>query len=351
MKFNRRNITSFFYRGNIFSVLIIILSFTVAGVLLFASGVDPISAYLAMGYGLFGTTFGISEIFVAATPLLIIGLGLIFAFRCGVWNIGVEGQLYMGALGATMVGIAFTDSPIPSFLQIVITIFAGFIMGAVWGFIPGVLRAKRGINEILSTLMLNYIAIWFVHYMIHWPLLDPMKWVQRTYDISTSSELPVLLSGTRLHAGIVLAIILVVVTYILFKKTTIGYRIKAVGSNPQAAKFAGISVSRTIILVMVISGGLSGVAGGVEIMGIHHDLADNFSPGYGFISIAVVLLGSMNALGVLAASFFFGGLSSGAGYLQRAMRISPSFIFIIEGIVILFLLTREFFIRRQYRSE
>ncbi|MHA2172849.1 MAG: ABC transporter permease, partial [Candidatus Kariarchaeaceae archaeon] len=238
------------------------------------------------------------------------------------------------------------DSTIPSFFQIIFAILAGFIMGAGWGFIPGILRAKRGINEILTSLMMNYIAIWLVHYMIHWPLLDPEKWVRRTYDISTLSELPILIPGTRLHAGIIIAFLFVVFTYIVFKKTTLGYRIRAIGSNPQAARFAGLNISSTIMLVMVISGGLAGIAGGVEILGIHHNLADNFSPGYGFTSIAVVLLGSLNAIGVLGASLFFGGLTSGAGFLSRATKVSTSFIFIIEGIVILFLLTREFLSRR-----
>ena len=147
-KLSKKGFVSLLYRGNIFSIFVVFLSFVVSGGVLFAIGIDPIAAYSAMAYGLFGTTYGISEIFIAATPLLIAGLGLVFAFKCGVWNIGVEGQLYMGALGTTMVGIAFRDSSIPSFVQIPIVALAGFAMGAVWAFIPGILRAKRGINEI-----------------------------------------------------------------------------------------------------------------------------------------------------------------------------------------------------------
>lgn len=343
--FKRILVPTFFISG-ISSILLIIVAFAIAGFLIYISGADPLEAYIALGYGIFGSFYSITENLVIFTPILLSSLGLLFAFKCGVWNIGSEGQIYFGAMIVTFLGVTFTNNlAIHPMLQVPMLMVVGFLSGAAWGAIPGVLKAKRDVNEIITTLMMVFIAIMLVHWAIRWPLDDPNKIHPASYDIAESAFLPIVIPGSRVHAGFAIAIICTVITYIIFKKTPFGFSIKIMGLNPRAAKYAGVNTSRMIILVMIISGGLAGVAGACEVCGIHHYLMDKISPGYGFLAIAAVFLAGLNPLGTVLTSLFFGCLLNGARYMQTVTGISTTLIDLICGLIILFAVAREILLR------
>lgn len=326
-------------------VLAVALALAVGAFLILVVGVSPLVAYVALVRGAFGSANSLTQIVLKATPLLLIGLGLTVAFRCKVWNIGAEGQFYMGALAATWVGVSFGGIPTPLMLPLVGV--AGFTGGALWGVIPAVLKIKRGVNEIISTLMMNYIAIFFLSYLVRLPLKDPDYYLPQTAAISSLSELPFLFPGSRLHAGIVVALLCVPLIYFVLWKTTLGYRIRAVGANPDAARYAGMNIARNIIMAMIISGGLAGLAGMVEVAGIHHRLLVGISPGYGYTAIVVALLGKLNPIGVMLAAYLFAVLVIGADSMQRILGIPVTIVVAIQALVILFVLGSEAFSRRR----
>lgn len=316
--------------------------------LILLAGASPLVAYKALIDGAFGSLYSLSETLVRAHPLLLAGLGVTIAIRCGVWNIGAEGQLYLGALMATWLGITLTTWP-PALL-IPLAIVASFLAGGFWAMIPGVLKAKRGVSEIINTIMMNYVAIFGVSYLVTGPLQEARRVLPQSPPIAEVAQLPIIVSGTRLHMGVILALISAVAVYIILWKTTLGYEIRAVGSNPEAARYGGISVGRKVVTAMTISGGLAGLAGMGEILGIHHRLISAFSPGYGYTAIAVALLGRLHPLGVVLAAILFGILEVGSGTIQRTAGVPVQVLYIIQGLVILFLLLGEFLHRSYIRT-
>ncbi len=318
----------------------VLAAFVVAGVLMALTGVNPIRAYAYLFLHSLADRNSLAEIAVRASPLLLTGLGVAVAFQCGMWNIGAEGQLYVGAIVTTGIGITFIDlSPI---LLLPVIILASMAAGGLYGALPAWLKVRFGANEIIVTIMLNYVAILGSSYLLSNPWKEPSGLVPRSANIVEAAQLPRLVAGTRIHAGILLALAAAAILYVLLRKSVLGYRLRAVGRNPQAAHYGGIRVGRTLITGMVISGGLAGLAGMGEISGIHHHLLDNFSPGYGFTGIIVALLGNLHPVGVAVAAVLFAALQVGAESMQRTFRIATSLVWILQGLVVIFALGSRF---------
>jgi len=301
--------------------------------------VDPIAAYAAMVNGAIGSVSGVTQSLVKATPLLLVGLGICIAFRANVINIGGEGQIILGAIAATWFPLTFNTWP--GWILIPISLTLGFLAGAVWGFVPGILKARLRVNEILSTIMMNSIALQFMYLLIRGPMMDPAGIAAGTFlaqsaRIPQQATLPRLIPQTLLHAGAILAVVLAVLVYFFLWRTTIGYRIRAVGLNPDASRYSGINVPFYQAFSMTLAGGFAGLAGAIEVMGVQHRLLDGITGGYGFTGIVAALLGSLHPLGLIPASILFGGLLVGANEMQRTVQVPSSLITAILGLVVLF---------------
>lgn len=333
-----------------FGFLSVIVALLVVAIMISASGINPLKAYQALVKGSLGSVNGISETLVRATPLIFIGLGIAIAFRGGMWNIGGDGQLYLGALGATIVGVYLP--PTPPVIHISISLLSGFIFGALWAAIPGYLKMKRGTNEIVVTIMLNYLATFLISYLLSGPLKDDTRLIPipQTRLIAETAVLPRLIPLTRIHAGFLIAIAAAFVVWLIIERSVLGYEIKAVGENAEAARYGGINVFRTGFIAMVLSGGFAGIAGMSEISGVHHYLMNGISPGYGFLAIAVALFGGLNPLGVVFSAMFFGALMVGAESMQRAVGVPAATIYLLEGLVVIFVLARRVLSRHRRLS-
>jgi len=342
-------ISSILFRSIWITCCSILLAFVLGAGFILLSGINPITAYGCLLKGAFGGVDNLSETVVKLCPLLLTGLAVAFPLRCGVFNIGAEGQLYLGALVSTWLSLSFQ---LPHVLFLILLAVFGFLAGGLWGAIPGWLKAKWGVSEIINTIMMNYIAIFLVTYLVRGPLQETRRVFTQTDPIPAAAHLDVLIPGTRLHIGILIALFSAVFIYLLIAKTPFGFRIRAIGENPEAASYAGVNIYRNTIFSMVMGGGLAGLAGMVEIMGIHHRLLASFSPGYGYSAIAVALLGKANPLGIILTSIFFGGLSQGSGSMQRLAQVPVAVVYLLEGLVILFVLSGEYFLgARKKRRE
>ncbi|MCO5247239.1 MAG: ABC transporter permease [Anaerolineae bacterium] len=335
-------------------VVATLAALAVGGVLLLLLGVNPFEAYGAMLKGAFGTVSGITQTLAKATPLLLVALGICIAFRAGVINIGGEGQIILGAIAAAALALAFPS--MPGLLLIVAALAASLLAGGIWGGIAGVLKARFGVNEILSTVMLNAIALQVMNYLLRGPMLDPEQVAAGT-NIPQSATLPLqvwlprLVPRTLLHSGLLLAIVLAVLVYIFLWRTTIGYRIRAVGLNPSASRYAGIPVQRYIALALILSGAFAGLAGGVEVTGVHHRMIEGLSGGYGFTGIVAALFGKLHPLGAIPASIIFGGLLVGADKMQRTVQIPSSLVVVINGLIVLFVVASDYFVRQRAKRR
>ena len=316
-------------------VLAVLTALMIGALVIYSTGADVWKAYGGLWEGAFGSVAAISDTLVTSTPYILAGLAVAVGFKCGLFNIGAEGQIAMGAMGAAVAGFAITGLPI--FIHLPLAIIIGALCGAAWGAIPGYLRAKTGAHEVITTIMLNYIAIRLTDYLIKGPFLDTTSSAPRTPNIQPSAEIPLLLGEDyRLHGGFLLALVMVFVIWWLLEKTTLGFEIRTVGSNPDAAQYAGMSITRNFVLAMSISGGLAGLAGAVQVLGLEHNLKAQFSAGYGFDSIAIALLARSNPIAIIPAAIFWGALRSGAGAMQIQSGISVNLINIIQALVIIF---------------
>lgn len=271
---------------------------------------------------------------VHATPLIIAGLAVAVAFRAGIWNIGADGQLIAGATAAAWVGVT-TSSEI-GWLALPLALLAGIIAGAVWAAIAAWLRSRFGVLEVISTIMLNFIATYGVSYLVRGPLQEPTHVYPQTSSIAIGAHMPLLVGGTRLHWGFVIAIIISVIAWWLMRYTAAGFRVRASGVNPFAARSAGlINVPGVTTAAFVISGGIAGLAGAIEVCGVTFALYENISPGYGYTAIAVALLAGLNPLGVIGTGILFGALETAAGTMQRNVGIPATTASVIEAVVIL----------------
>ena len=302
-------------------------------ILIAIAGINPVDAYAALLEGAFGSLSGLGITLQKTVPLLFAGLGVAFAFRCGLFNIGGEGQLYIGALFGGVVALTFTGLPAPVLLPAVL--LASFIGGGIWGAIPGLLRAKWNMSEIITTILMNYIGFWFVSFMLHGPLQESRGYYPQSEILPGASWLPIIWPAARVHLGLVLALLAAAGVYVVLWRTTIGYQIRAVGSNRRAAEYSGIPAVRSMVLAMFVSGGLMGLAGAAEILGVQHRLSDFFSPGYGFDGIAVALLGYTHPVGVALAAVFFGGLRAGFNAIQRTEGLPLAMAQVVQGLTLI----------------
>jgi len=321
----------------------------VGAVLLIIAGSDPIKAYSVMFAGPIGSQFGITETLVRATPLLLVGLGIVISFRSGILNIGGEGQILVGAVTAAAVALALPDWPKVILLPLVL--LAGCVAGGIWGGIAGWLKARLAVNEILSTVMLNQIALQLYLYLIRGPLIDPQEvaygtGVPQTGLVPRQVWLARLIPGMRLHTGFILALVLAVLVYIFLWRTTIGYRMRAVGAGPEAARYGGIRVEFYLILAIALAGALAGLAGAVEVLGVHHRALESLSAGYGFSGIVAALFGRLHPLGTIPAAILIGALILGADMMQRAVHVPAAIVMAIQGLVILFVVSSDLLLRK-----
>jgi len=327
----------------------VVFALILGAVMLVILKANPLAAYASLVNGAVGTRFGATQTLVKATPLLLVGMGICIAFRANVINIGGEGQIIAGALVATWFPLAFSGWP--GWLLIPATMVMGFLGGAVWGFIPGILKARLNVNEILSTIMLNAIALQLMNLLLQGPLMDPAGVKARTF-LAQSAQLPAqvwlprLVPRTLLHSGAIVAVVLAVVVYVLLWRTTIGYQIRAVGLNPYASRYSGIAVPTVQALSLTLAGGFSGLAGVVEVIGVQHRLMEGLTSGYGFTGIVAALLGSLHPIGLIPASVLFGGLLVGADTMQRAVQVPSSLVNAILGLVVLFVSGSALWTRR-----
>jgi ABC-type uncharacterized transport system permease subunit len=276
----------------------------------------------------------LADALVRATPLILAGLAVALAFKGGVFNIGAEGQLLVGA--AASVATALTLRALPGPIALIAALIAGSIAGALWAAIAAELRRRFHVLEIISTIMLNFIAIHLVSYLVRGPLQEPTRIFPQTESLEPAARLPIVLPGTRLHLGFVIAVITALALAWFFRRTAAGFRIRAVGASPHAAWNAGgIGVERTSFLVFVASGALAGLAGGIEASGVTFALYENLSPGYGYTAIAVALIAALNPSGVIASGIFFGVLQTGALALQREFAVPSSLASVAEALLIL----------------
>ncbi len=335
-------------------VLATLIALAFGAILLLLLGVNPIEAYGALFRGAFGTVSGLTQTLAKATPLLLVALGICIAFRAGVINIGGEGQIILGAIAASAVALALPN--LPGILLVILALTVGALAGAFWGGIAGVLKARFGVNEILSTVMLNAIALQLMNFLLRGPMLDPEQIAAGT-NVPQSATLPLqvwlprLVPRTLLHAGLILAIVLAFLVYIFLWRTTIGYRIRAVGLNPSAARYAGIPVKRYMALAMILSGAFAGLAGAVEVTGIHHRMIEGLTGGYGFTGIVAALFGKLHPLGAIPASIIFGGLLVGADKMQRTVQVPSSLVVAVNGLIVLFVVASDYFVRRRARKR
>jgi len=280
----------------------------------------------------------LADALVRATPLIIAGLAVAFAFRGGVFNIGAEGQLLVGAVAATAVTLA-TSEMLGRF-SVLFALIAGAIAGAAWAWIAAELKRRFHVLEIISTIMLNFIAIHLVSYLVRGPLQEPTRIYPQTSTFTPAGRLPILLPGTRLHLGFALAIALAVLLGWTFRRTAFGFKVRATGASPSAARTAGmIDTDKTSLIVFLLSGALAGIAGSVEVSGVTFALYENLSPGYGYTAIAVALIAGLNPLGIVASGIFFGVLETGASALQREFALPSSIASVVEATLILAALT------------
>jgi len=315
------------------SLLAVALGFVAGGIMIAAAGYSPVVAYGVLLKGAFGDFDSIAETLAQATPLILTGLGVAVAFLEGCFNIGAEGQLFMGAFLAFLGGYLIA---MPAPIHIPFVILMGIIGGAGWAILPAILKVKRGAHEVVTTIMMNWIGILLTSYLTLYHFLEPTASIPETPIINSSAVLPIIVPRTGLSASFLVALICVLVIYYMLKKMPLGYNIRAVGLNPSAAEYGGIAVSRVWVTGMLISGALCGLGGAGVTLGSYRRFVDRFSPGYGFDGIAVALIGRNNPIGALLAAIFIGALYSGSVYMRLITHMPKELVMAIEGIIIVF---------------
>lgn len=342
--------------ANLTPVAAVLLALLIGGVMLALLGSNPWAAYKALFVGAFGSTNALADTIVKATPLLFVGLGICISYRGGVLNIGGEGQFVVGAISATAVALSFPHWP--GWLLILVSLLSGTVAGAVWGGIAGFLKAYFNVNEILSTIMLNYIAVFGMNYLLRGPMMDPLQiklgsFIPQTARLPRVADLPRLIP-TRLHLGAVIAVLFAILVYIFLWRTTIGFRIRIVGKNLRAAVGAGTNVKRYMVLSLLLAGALAGLGGAVEVLGLHHRMftdgtASGFTGSAGFNGIVAALFGQLHPIGTIPASFLLGALLTGANKMQRVVQVPSALMGALNGLIVLFVVGSE--ILRRYQTK
>ncbi len=335
MKLEQSSLTS---REILTPIVSVILALLVGAIFILIVGENPIEAYRVLFSNSLVGMDSIAATLQRATPLIFTGLAVAFAFRCGLFNIGAEGQLYVGAMAAVIVGITF--SGLPKVIHLPMAVLAGMAAGGIWASVPGLLKAKLGVHEVINTIMMNFIAYFLTDYLVTGPFHGG-RWTPETARILPTAELSRLLPPSRLNTGIIIAIAAIIIVYIFLWRTRLGYEIRAVGFNPTAAEYGGISISRNMIMAMVFSGALASLAGVEQILGVHGRFIQRFSPDLGFMGIAVALLGKNHPVGVFFAAVLFGALRTGAAAMDRLTDVPRELVVIIQALIIMFVAAEE----------
>jgi simple sugar transport system permease protein len=332
-------------RALLTGTIALLIGFAVLAMGLAGAGYDPILALGALWRGAFGSWYALtSATLVRSIPLIILGLGLALGFRAGVFNIGAEGQFYAGAIAATWVGLQVAGWP--AFAAIVAVWIAALVAGTLWIVVPVLLKVRFGVLEVISTLLLNFVAEAMVSYAVTGPLMEAKRIYPQSDPIAATARLPVL-PGSRLHLGILVALVLATLFWWLFTRTAWGFRLRAVGLGPRAAEVSGrISSGRVVAVALLCSGALAGLGGGVEITGVTYTLFQNLSPGYGFTAIAVALLARNHPVGVIFTGLLFGALEAGAQGMQREAGVPAVAVQVTEAVIILVIVLAEVLVRR-----
>lgn len=322
------------------------LGFVAISAIFLANGIDPLFAFAKIFGGSFFSAYGLQETVTKAIPLLIVGAGLCLPFQGKFWNIGAEGQILAGAVAATWAGVGFLQN-LPPYLLIPSLFLVGFLAGAAFGAVPAFLKIKWGVNEVISTLMLNYIIMEFVQYLVVGPLKGPhQNGFAYSDNLPDAAQLP-LVPGTRIHfVTLAVGVVCCLLLFLVLKRSKLGYEIRVIGENQEAARYAGIDFLKVSVVMMAISGGLAGLAGVGEVAGLHHHLSDphNISAGYGFTAIIVAWLARLNPLAVILSAFFFAGILVGGDAIQISLKMPAATVNVFNGILLLFLIAGDFFI-------
>jgi simple sugar transport system permease protein len=339
-------------------VIATLAALLVGAIMLMILRVNPVEAYKAMWEGAFGSQNALAETLVKATPLLLVGLGICISFRGDVINIGGEGQMIVGAILGTLVGLNLVEWP--GWAVVPMALVVGFLGGAIWGGIPGLLKAYFNVNEILSTVMMNAIAVQLMNFLLRGPMIDPSQAelaskIPQTARLLDRFRLPRWVP-TRLHLGALIAVVLAVLVYILLWRTSWGYRIRAVGQNPDASRYAGIKVKNYIVLALVLSGAFAGLAGVMQVYGVNYRMitdgsASGFTGSAGFNGIVAALFGQLHPIGTIPASILFGALLVGANKMQRVVQVPSALITALNGLVVVFVVSSEIWRRRRQKKR
>ena len=321
-------------------ILAILATLILCSGLIAIAGASVLEAYAALFSGAFGRRFNIIETVVKATPLVFTGLAVAVAFRAKFWNIGGEGQLLAGAMAAAFIG---AREGLPAPLLVPLMIAGGALAGALWAILPAFLRVRLKVDDVVATLMLNFIIFYAMMALLDGPWKDPLSGYPDSPDILFEAEYPMLWPGTRLHLGVLLAGLGAILTWFLITRTTLGFAIRAVGENPRAAAHAGISIGRVLLLSAAISGALAGLAGVGEVAGLHYQVMAGLSPGYGYTGIVVAMLARLNPLGVIPAAVFFAAVATGAETLSRQTGVPVFLADVIQGVSLLCMLVALLF--------
>lgn len=321
------------------AVAMIALALLIGAVLVILSGNSPMEAYRAILSGAFGSKLRLAELFVKMIPLTIMALGISIAYRAQLWNIGADGQFIMGAIASAAIGIYVK---LPPFIIAPLAVVSAIVAGALWAGLAGWLKTKFNANEVITTLMLNYVATYFLAFLVYGPMMDPSGELAQSKILNDSLKIPLLFSDYRIHAGIIIMILIIVLMF-FFWKTPLGYRTDLIGQGEKVSTYAGVNVKRTIIITMMISGAFAGLAGWNETFGVQYRLLEGISSGYGDIAIVIALLGELNPLGIVISSFFFSILMVGGSCMQRMTDVPYSIVDVIKGLIIIFVIARTAF--------
>ena len=323
----------------------IIVTFLLTSLLLLLAKANPFTAFYNFLVAPLSNSVSAIEVLVKATPLLFTGAAVTFAFAAGYWNIGAEGQLYAGAIAAAAMGIIVKG--LPPVLAILLMIVAGFAGGMAWALIPALLKIKLAVDEVVTTLLMNTVILFFVSFLLNGVWRDPISGWPQSPTIANEAIFPKLIPMARLHLGFILAWIVIGIVYLVLRRSALGLRMRSIGLNPEAARFAGVNVNQTILTAALVSGGIAGLAGMSEVAGIQYHLIDAISPGYGYTGIIAATLGGLNPLGVSLASLFIGLIETGAQSVSRAMGIPIYLGNVVEAALLL--VTLSMLILQNYR--
>ncbi|MFQ5857276.1 MAG: ABC transporter permease [Anaerolineae bacterium] len=326
-------------------LLAVLATFVLTSTLVILAGANPFEAYRYFLIAPLSSRVSALEVLVKSTPLLLTGAAVAFAFRAGYWNIGAEGQLYAGAVTAAWLGTILTD--LPKAVAIPLMLIGGFAAGVLWALPPALLKVKLAVDEVVTTLLLNFVILFFVSFLLNGPWRDAISGWPQSPEIAPSTVFPKLIPRSRLHLGFIIALLTIAVLWFVFSRTALGLRMRAVGLGREAARFAGVNVDRTLLTAALVSGGIAGLAGVGEVAGIHFHLIEAISPGYGYTAIIIAMLGGLHALGVTLAGLFIGLIDTGSQTVSRALGVPAYLGDVVQATLLL--VTLAMLVLQKYR--